>query len=62
MTVIVCPNDVVNQWEKNILEIFPDSKVITGKKHFIQNTIILGVVLLDIGDNIAYRHGLHFRC
>jgi len=43
MTVIVCPNDVVNQWEKNILEIFPDSKVITGKKHFIQNTIILGI-------------------
>ena len=34
MTVIVCPNDVVDQWEKNIVEIFPDSKVITGKEAF----------------------------
>ena len=22
----------------------------------------IGVVLANIGDNIAYRHGLHFRC
>ena len=34
MTVIVCPNDVVDQWEKNIIEIFTNSKVITGKKAF----------------------------
>jgi N12 class adenine-specific DNA methylase len=36
MTMIVCPNDVVNQWEKSILEIFPNSKVITGKDAFYQ--------------------------
>src|SRR5919199_1805757 len=36
MTLIVCPNDVVGQWEKSILEIFPDSKVITGKESFYQ--------------------------
>jgi superfamily II DNA or RNA helicase len=34
MTAIVCPNDVVGQWQKSILEIFPDSKVITGKEAF----------------------------
>jgi superfamily II DNA or RNA helicase len=34
MTVIVCPNDVVNQWAKNIVEIFADSKVIKGKEAF----------------------------
>jgi superfamily II DNA or RNA helicase len=34
MTVIVCPNDVVDQWAKNIVEIFADSKVITGKRAF----------------------------
>jgi superfamily II DNA or RNA helicase len=34
MTVIVCPNDVVDQWKKNILEIFPKSNVITGKEAF----------------------------
>jgi superfamily II DNA or RNA helicase len=34
MTLIVCPNDVVGQWEKSILEIFPDSKVTTGKEAF----------------------------
>jgi N12 class adenine-specific DNA methylase len=34
MTVIVCPNDVVDQWAKNIVEIFPDSKVKTGKEAF----------------------------
>jgi superfamily II DNA or RNA helicase len=34
MTVIVCPNDVVEQWAKSIIEIFPDSKVITGKETF----------------------------
>jgi N12 class adenine-specific DNA methylase len=39
MTIIVCPNDVVNQWEKSSLEIFPDSKVTTGKKHFIKNVL-----------------------
>jgi superfamily II DNA or RNA helicase len=36
MTLIVCPNDVVDQWEKSILEIFPDSKVIKGKEAFYQ--------------------------
>ena len=35
MTLIICPNDVVNQWGKNIgNEIFPNSKVITGKEAF----------------------------
>ncbi len=34
MTLIVCPNDVVDQWAKNIVEIFPNSKVITGKEAF----------------------------
>jgi superfamily II DNA or RNA helicase len=34
MTVIVCPNDVVNQWARSIVEIFPDSKVITEKEAF----------------------------
>jgi len=43
MTVIVCPKDVVNQWAKNIVEIFPDSKVITGKKPSMQNTIIIAI-------------------
>jgi superfamily II DNA or RNA helicase len=37
MTAIVCPNDVVDQWRKSILEIFPDSKVITGKEAFYAN-------------------------
>lgn len=34
MTVIVCPNDVVDQWAKSIVEIFADSKVITEKRAF----------------------------
>jgi superfamily II DNA or RNA helicase len=34
MTAIVCPNDVVGQWQKSISEIFPDSKVISGKEAF----------------------------
>jgi superfamily II DNA or RNA helicase len=34
MTVIVCPNDVVDQWSRSILEVFPKSKVVTGKKCF----------------------------
>ena len=34
MTVVVCPNDVVQQWGKNILEIFPDSNIISGKSAF----------------------------
>jgi superfamily II DNA or RNA helicase len=33
-TVIVCPNDVVEQWKSNILDTFPNSKVITGKDAF----------------------------
>lgn len=34
MSLIVCPNDVVSHWKKNISEIFPDSVVITGKDVF----------------------------
>ncbi len=34
MTLIVCPNDVVEQWAKNILDIFSTSIVITGKEAF----------------------------
>jgi superfamily II DNA or RNA helicase len=36
MTLIICPNDVVNQWENNILEIFPDSVVIIRKEAFYE--------------------------
>lgn len=34
MTVVVCPNDVVDQWRRSILEVFPDSQVTTGKDSF----------------------------
>jgi superfamily II DNA or RNA helicase len=34
MTLIICPNDVVNQWDNNITEIFPNSKVTTGREAF----------------------------
>ncbi|HKG31257.1 MAG TPA: DEAD/DEAH box helicase family protein [Nitrososphaeraceae archaeon] len=34
MTVIVCPNDVVDQWEKKYCREFANSKVIIGKKAF----------------------------
>jgi len=34
VTIIVCPNDVVEQWKRNILDTFPNSKVITGKDAF----------------------------
>ena len=38
MTLVVCPNDVVNQWATDerisITAIFPNSKVITGKPAF----------------------------
>ena len=34
MTLIVCPNDVVDHWNKHILEIFPDSTVISRKDAF----------------------------
>jgi superfamily II DNA or RNA helicase len=37
-TLVVCPNDVVEQWATaeriSITAIFPDSKVITGKPAF----------------------------
>lgn len=36
MTLIICPNDVVDQWARAIMEIFPYSKVITGKNAFYQ--------------------------
>jgi superfamily II DNA or RNA helicase len=34
VTVIVCPNDVVEQWKRNIFDTFPDSTVITGRDAF----------------------------
>lgn len=34
LTVIVCPNDVVEYWKERILEIFPNSDVVTGKESF----------------------------
>jgi len=33
-TLIVCPNDVVKHWVNNIREVFPDSKIISGKDVF----------------------------
>ena len=35
MTLIVCPNDVVNHWEKFVSEIFPDSHIVTRKDVFL---------------------------
>jgi hypothetical protein len=43
MTLIVCPNDVVGQWEKSILEVLPDSKVTTGKKPSIKNMLKINI-------------------
>ena len=34
ITVIVCPNDVVEQWKMSIMQTFPDSKIVTGKDAF----------------------------
>ena len=34
MSLVICPNDVVDLWEKVIMEIFPDSTVITRKDAF----------------------------
>ncbi|TBR07322.1 MAG: hypothetical protein EPO62_08615, partial [Candidatus Nitrosotenuis sp.] len=34
LTLIVCPNDVVDLWETNIAQIFDDSKIIIGKDVF----------------------------
>tara|TARA_Y100001936_G_scaffold136189_1_gene132980 strand:+ start:1429 stop:4047 length:2619 start_codon:yes stop_codon:yes gene_type:complete len=34
MSLIICPNDVVDNWETVIMEIFPDSQVITRKDVF----------------------------
>jgi superfamily II DNA or RNA helicase len=34
MTVIVCPNDVVDQWRDRIIEAFRNSMVTTGKEAF----------------------------
>ena len=33
-TLIVCPNDVVFHWERNIKDVFPNSKITTGKEVF----------------------------
>jgi superfamily II DNA or RNA helicase len=33
-TVVICPNDIVEQWAETIKEVFPDSTVITGKEAF----------------------------
>jgi superfamily II DNA or RNA helicase len=46
MTLIVCPNGEVSQWARSIIEIFPDCKVITGKKHSIQNTMKININIL----------------
>ena len=37
ITMIVCPNDVVEQWKRGIIDAFPDSNVITGKEAFYFN-------------------------
>ena len=34
LTVIICPNDVVEQWKRNIKEIFSNSYPISGKNAF----------------------------
>jgi superfamily II DNA or RNA helicase len=34
MTVIICPNAIVDQWEKDIKNTFPDSVIITRKDAF----------------------------
>jgi len=34
LTLIICPNDVMEHWHDHILEIFPNSKVVTGKDAF----------------------------
>ena len=34
MTLIVCPNDVVDHWVTNIQEIFPNSEIVTGNDVF----------------------------
>lgn len=33
-TVIICPNDVVDQWRSTVLEVFPNSIVKVGKDSF----------------------------
>jgi hypothetical protein len=43
MTVIVCPNDVVEQWAKCIIEIFPDSKVIKERRRFMQSMMKINI-------------------
>jgi hypothetical protein len=34
MTIVVCPNDIVNEWKERIKQVFPDSTVIIGKSAF----------------------------
>ena len=34
LTLIVCPNDVVDQWKISITQTFPDSKIVTGREAF----------------------------
>ena len=34
MTVVICPNDVVEQWKNSILQVFPISNVVTGRAAF----------------------------
>ncbi len=34
VTLIICPNDVVEQWSNVIVEVFPNSRVIMGKPAF----------------------------
>ena len=34
MTLIICPNDIVDHWEKNIHELFPNDKILIKKDVF----------------------------
>ena len=34
LTLIVCPNNVVSHWEKQIIDVFPDSEIISRKDAF----------------------------
>ena len=40
MTVVICPNDVVEQWKNSILQVFPNSNVVTGKSCILCQNIL----------------------
>lgn len=47
LTVIVCPNDIVKQWEDEIYKIFPagaGSSVLHGKQHLMQNIMKIDII------------------